>query len=153
MIECLDARFECGDQVRVVRNIRNDGSYNDMAKGELLVEQGETGYVRDAGYFLQDQVIYRVFFPHSNRMVGVRDTEVIAAGLDWEPCLFRVSDHAQLRLSLKVKEKIIASKGDRVEIEEVKRHLESGRLEYLITAGGLSVRVPARVLGECDWEN
>lgn len=44
-------RFESGDAVRVVRNIRNDGSFQDRDKGDLLVEAGSVGIVRSYGYF------------------------------------------------------------------------------------------------------
>ncbi|MDB1124151.1 nitrogen fixation protein NifZ [Vibrio algarum] len=61
-MDCYAARFSAGDEVRVVRNIRNDGSFSGLDKGDLLVEQGEIGEVRSSGYFLQDQVVYQVFF-------------------------------------------------------------------------------------------
>lgn len=147
-MDVFNARFVTGDEIRVIRNIRNDGSYGSMDKGNLLVAAGETGEVRGSGYFLQDQVIYQVYFPKSNRIIGVRDSEVIDSKLDWIPCLFRSLDKARLKLALKMKESIIACKGDVVEVQRVYRDLESGKLEYEIAVAEYLFRVDARVLGE-----
>jgi CHAD domain-containing protein len=40
---------------------------------------GSIGFVRDWGVFLQDQIIYQIHFPESDRMVGCREQELIAA--------------------------------------------------------------------------
>ena len=47
-------RFEYGDEVRVTRNVRNDGTYPGLETGQLLIRRGSTGHVRDVGTFLQD---------------------------------------------------------------------------------------------------
>ncbi len=149
-MECFNARFHCGHQVRVVRNIRNDGSFTQLDKGALLIDAGATGIVHSSGYFLQDQVIYQVYFPKSNRVVGVRDTEVIDATLPWVPCLFRSLDKARLRVALKMFEDIIARKGDVVEVQRVERNLESGALNYEILVGSEHlVTVNSQVLDVC----
>ena len=48
-------RFTFSEAVRVVRAIRNDGTYAGLPSGALLVRRGSIGYVRDWGVFLQDQ--------------------------------------------------------------------------------------------------
>jgi nitrogen fixation protein NifZ len=125
-------RFYSGDEVRVVRNIRNDGSFKDVAKGELIVAAGEPGIVRSFGYFLQDQVIFQVYFPRLEQVVGVRDSEVIDSSLEWIPCLFRSLDIAQLTVTLTMRGKIAARKGDLVEVKRVSRNRYTGKIEYLI---------------------
>lgn len=70
--------FNFSEAVRVVRAIRNDGTYAGLPSGALLVRRGSIGYVRDWGIFLQDQVIYQVHFPESDRIVGCREQELIA---------------------------------------------------------------------------
>ena len=55
-------RFDYGDEVRVVRNVRNDGTYPGLDVGAFLVRRGSTGYVMNVGTFLQDHVIYSVHF-------------------------------------------------------------------------------------------
>ncbi|PWI33871.1 nitrogen fixation protein NifZ [Vibrio albus] len=151
-MDVFNARFPTGSEVRVVRNVRNDGSFSGKEKGDLLIEAGETGIVRSSGYFLQNQVIYEVFFPERNRIIGVRDTEVIDASLEWIPCLFRSLDKAYLTLALKMKGEIIAVKGDIVEVQRVYRDLETGKLDYEIEVAGHLVKLDSRALREIEAE-
>ena len=51
------SRWEQGEAVRLIRNVRNDGTYPGMDPGMPLVRRGSIGYVVDVGTFLQDQVI------------------------------------------------------------------------------------------------
>ncbi|VTO24745.1 nifZ protein [Klebsiella variicola] len=67
-------RFTFSEAVRVVRAIRNDGTYAGLPSGALLVRRGSIGYVRDWGVFLQDQIIYQIHFPDCDRVVGCRET-------------------------------------------------------------------------------
>ena len=69
-------RFEYGDEVRVTRNVRNDGTFPGAEVGELLIRRGSTGFVRDVGTFLQDQVVYSVHFVDADRLVGCREQEL-----------------------------------------------------------------------------
>jgi nitrogen fixation protein NifZ len=55
-------QFEYGESVRVIRNIRNDGTFPNIATGALLIKRGSVGYVTNIGTFLQDQIIYTVHF-------------------------------------------------------------------------------------------
>jgi nitrogen fixation protein NifZ len=142
----LGIRFEAGEEVRVVRNIRNDGSFKLVDKGELLVKAGSLGIVRTYGYFLQDQIIFQVYFPDINEVVGIRDTELIKSHLEWVPCLFRSMDMAALRVSLSMQQKIIASKGDLVEVYRVHRNLDDGTIEYEIKLKDLIFRLDSQVL-------
>lgn len=128
-------RFAPGSEVRIVRNIRNDGSFQQLEKGDLLVEAGSVGIVRTYGYFLQTQIIYQVFIPEQNRVVGVRDSEVIDATLEWVPCHFRSMDQAKLTCSLRMFGKPLATKGDVIEVHRVYRDLEDGSLSYEIKFG------------------
>nr|WP_321273876.1 nitrogen fixation protein NifZ [uncultured Vibrio sp.] len=136
-------RFEPGTEVRVVRNIRNDGSFRDRNKGDLLVTAGSTGIVRSCGYFLQTQLIYQVFIEAENKVVGVRDNEVIDAALPWVPCLFRSLDKAKLTCSLVMFGKSLASKGDVIEVHRVYRNLEDGSVDYEVKFGDHIIRLDA----------
>ena len=71
-------KFDYGDKVRVIRNIRNDGTYPDMETGALLIRRGSIGNVQNLGTFLEDQIIYTVHFFDLNRIVGCREEELIA---------------------------------------------------------------------------
>ena len=81
-------RWDLGEDVRVIRNVRNDGTYPGEQIGALLIRRGSTGTVIDIGTFLQDQIIYTVHFLDVDRIVGCREEEL--AGLDepWFPSLF-----------------------------------------------------------------
>jgi hypothetical protein len=44
--------------VRVLHNLRNDGTFPGLALGKLLVRRDSMGFIRDIGTFLQNQIIY-----------------------------------------------------------------------------------------------
>lgn len=81
-------RWDLGDDVRVVRNVRNDGTYPGEQVGALLIRRGSTGTVIDIGTFLQDQIIYTVHFLDVDRIVGCREEELIGSDEAWFPSLF-----------------------------------------------------------------
>jgi len=43
-------KYDYGAEVRVIRNLRNDGTYPGLATGTLLVRRGSIGFVRDVGW-------------------------------------------------------------------------------------------------------
>lgn len=99
----LQPRFACDDEVRVIRNLRNDGTYPGCATGTLLVRRGSVGFVRHIGVFLQDQIIYSVHFLEAgNRIVGCRETELIPATAPWIPNRFERGDRVTTRLPLAI---------------------------------------------------
>lgn len=75
--------FRAGDKVRSRRLIRNDGSYLGRRIGDELIAEGESGYVRAVGTFLQRYFIYEVDFVHRGMVVGMRagELERVEAGL------------------------------------------------------------------------
>ena len=74
--------FDAGDKVRSRQRIRNDGSYLGKQIGETLIDEGETGYVRSIGTFLQRYFIFEVDFVDRGVVVGMRgkELELIEAG-------------------------------------------------------------------------
>ncbi len=114
-------RFEYGDEVRVTRNVRNDGTFPGINTGALLIRRGSIGVVRDIGTFLQDQVIYTVHFTREDRLVGCRDKELIAGSAPWTPSRFEFSDKVTARIPLGIKGDVVAQKGDIGEIHKVVR--------------------------------
>jgi nitrogen fixation protein NifZ len=141
-------RFESDTEVRVIRNVRNDGSFIELNKGELLVEAGSVGIVRTYGYFLQTQIIYQVFFPDINRVVGIRDTELIPSDVPWIPREFNSLDKAKLTRTLAMDGEIIAEKGDIVEIQRSYRDLENGSLKYEVELCSLQFQLDASVFAQ-----
>jgi nitrogen fixation protein NifZ len=68
--------FAAGDKVRSRQRIRNDGSYLGKRIGETLIDEGETGYVRSIGTFLQRYFIFEVDFVDRGAVVGMRGKEL-----------------------------------------------------------------------------
>lgn len=72
----LPPAFTVGDKVRSLRLIRNDGSYIGRKIGDELIAEGEIGYVRGIGTFLQRYFIYEVDFLERGLIVGMRAKEL-----------------------------------------------------------------------------
>ena len=104
--------FDYGEAVRVIRNIRNDGTYPGMATGTLLVRRGSVGYVHHIGLFLQDQIIYAVhFIDDGKRLVGCREQELIPAAAPWVHSRFEVRDKVVARLALAINGTVLVAAG------------------------------------------
>lgn len=95
-------RWEYGDTVRLIRNVRNDGTYPGLDPGEPLVRRGSTGVVVDVGTFLQDQVIYSVNFLEAGKIVGCREEELIGADEPWTPSRFEFREKVRAARGLAV---------------------------------------------------
>ncbi|WP_157270405.1 nitrogen fixation protein NifZ [Azohydromonas aeria] len=72
----LPPRFAMGERVISRSVIRNDGTYNGLDIGAVLVQRGEVGFVRSIGTFLQQFYIYAVEFPETGHRVGMRAKEL-----------------------------------------------------------------------------
>ncbi len=47
----MTQKYAFGEEVRVTRAIRNDGTLFGYRRGDLLVRRGSTGFVREWGTF------------------------------------------------------------------------------------------------------
>jgi len=101
----MRTRWDIGDALRVVRNVRNDGTFPGAALGELLIRRGSVGTVVDVGTFLQDQIIYSLHFLDEDRIVGCREEELIGGDEPWLPSLFEARERV-------IAAKILALGGD-----------------------------------------
>lgn len=144
-------RFAPGDEVRVIRNVRDDGTYPGAARGDLLVRRGSVGVARDIGTFLQDQIIYSVYFHDENRLVGCREEELIGAGEAWTPGLFEFRDKVRSRAVLQVNGETMIEPGDDGEIVRVLRDHPGGSAYHVhfAVAPGRVFLVPETMLEEC----
>lgn len=140
----MQPAFNYGDDVRVIRNVRNDGTYPGMDVGQLLVRRGAVGCVYDVGTYLQDQLIYRVHFLEEGRMVGCREEELISAQEEWIPNRFEFRDHVVARQVLAIGGSVIAAQGAPGEIARVIR--EPGRISYHVRFGERVFQVPEAAL-------
>lgn len=152
LTEAGQERYDYGDAVRVIRNVRNDGTYPGLDVGAPLVRRGSVGYVVNVGTFLQDQVIYSVHFLNEQRLVGCREEELIAADAPWTPSRFEFRDKVTARIRLAVNGEVVAAPGDQGEILRVLRHEDPSQVQYHVRFPGRTLQVPESVLAPLDTE-
>ena len=138
-------KYEYGQTVRVIRNLRNDGTYPGEPTGQLLVRRGSVGYVRDVGTFLQDQLIYSVDFLDQNRRVGCREQELQLESDPWIPTRFEFRDKVTPKTPLGIEGEVIAQPGDEGEIEKTLREHPGGPA-YHARFSGRTLLVPEGAL-------
>ncbi|WP_426415169.1 nitrogen fixation protein NifZ [Aestuariirhabdus sp. LZHN29] len=153
----MDAQYDYGEKVRVIRTIRDDGTYPGKSRGDLLVTRGSTGHIVDVGTFLQDQVIYRVHFLDHNIQVGCRQEEIIAASEPWIDSRFEFRQQVQATVDLSTHGEVVVRRGDQGQVLKVIRNrgeegLDSASVCYQVRFPGRTLQVPERVLGEWDDE-
>ncbi len=138
--------FDYGDEVRVLRNVRNDGTYPSMDVGQLLVRRCSVGFIRDRGTFLQDQVIYSVHFVEQDRLVGCREEELQSAFDPWTPSLFEFRDKVIARIPLGIRGRVLVHQGDAGEILKVLRDAPGGVQYHVHFSGRQTLQVPETAL-------
>lgn len=138
-------RFETGAAVRVVRNVRNDGTFPGKEIGDLLVRRGAIGYVKDVGTFLQDQLIYSVHFFEDNCMVGCREEELQAESDPWNPSRFEFRDKVTPVRPLAVRGEVVAEPGTPGEVLKVLRD-NPDEVAYHVRFPGRTLQVPESAL-------
>jgi nitrogen fixation protein NifZ len=122
----MQTRYDFGDAVRVIRNVKDDGTYPGANVGQLLVRRGSVGHVVDIGTFLQDQVIYSVHFLDINRIVGCREEELIGADDDWVPSRYEFREKVRAALPLGKQGEVVVPGNAIGEIIKVVRNAEGG---------------------------
>jgi nitrogen fixation protein NifZ len=137
----MNPRFEFGDSVRLIRNVRNDGTYPGKEIGDLLIRRGSIGVVRDVGSYLQDQVIYTVHYLEADKIVGCREEELLYADEPWTPSKYEVRERVRSRVTLAVAGEIRTSPGVEGEIMKVIRDLPGG-VQYHVHFPGWVLQVP-----------
>jgi nitrogen fixation protein NifZ len=126
-------QFEYGDEVRVLRNVRNDGTFPGQPTGALLIRRGSTGFVRDVGTFLQDQLIYTVHFLDSDTLVGCREEELQPAEAPWTASRFETREKVAARLTLGRGGRVLVEQGQIGEVLKVLRGPSIGAAETSVT--------------------
>ncbi|MFV8818358.1 nitrogen fixation protein NifZ [Haliea sp. E17] len=140
----MQPRFEYGEEVRLTRNVRNDGTYPGMEVGALLIRRGAIGCVYDVGTYLQDQLIYRVHFIEDGRTVGCREEELIPADAEWIQNRFEFRDKVVSTLPLSVAGEVIVTAGQTGEVQKVLR--EPGMILYHVRFAERVFQVPEAAL-------
>lgn len=143
-------RFDYGDAVRVIRNVRNDGTFPGEKTGNLLIRRGSIGYVRDIGTFLQDQIIYTVHFIDCDRVVGCREEELIGSDEPWVETRFESRERVLSALSLGMNGEVVVPSGAVGEVIRVMRS-ETGNSYHVLFADKV-LEVPERGLAPLQEE-
>lgn len=148
----INARWDYGEAVRVIRNVRNDGTYPGLDAGAFLVRRGSVGYVVDVGTFLQDQVIYSVNFLEEGKIVGCREEELIGADDPWTPSRFEFRDHVRTTHHLASQGQILVHAGSRGEVIKVMRDAPGGVAYHVHfeDLAGRVLQVPETMLCQDD---
>lgn len=153
----MKPRWQYGDGVRLIRNVRNDGTFPGLPTGAPLARRGLVGHVVDVGTFLQDQIIYSVHFLAEGRIVGCREEELIGAGEEWIPSLYEFREKVRTRASLSVGGTRLVDEGALGEVIKVVR-AGPGGVSYHVhfdCLAGRVLQIPESVLtaaqpsGEC----
>lgn len=136
--------YEFGDRVRVIRSLRNDGTFPGKARGALLVRKGSVGYVREWGTFLQDNLIYQVHFVEEDRIVGCREQELISGSAPWIDGAYQFGDWVSAALPLGIEGQPVVSEGQVGQImDEIRDHQP---MSYVVLFDGRLFRVPEAAL-------
>lgn len=115
-------QWDIGESVRVIRNVRNDGTYPGAQLGDLLIRRGSVGTIIDIGTFLMDQIIYTVHFLDDGRIVGCREEELIGLEEPWVPSTFETRERVATRKVLALGNDCRVPRGSIGEILRVMRN-------------------------------
>ncbi|HEY5718199.1 MAG TPA: nitrogen fixation protein NifZ [Motiliproteus sp.] len=138
-------KYDYGQAVRVIRTLRDDGTYPGKQRGDLLVQRGRTGYVVDVGTFLQDQIIYRVHFIDAGVQVGCREEELIPAEAPWVESRFEFRQPVQAARDLAVNGEVLVVRGDQGQVLKVLRQPEQ-EVRYQVRFPGRTLEVREQAL-------
>ena len=141
-------KWQIEDSVRLIRNVRNDGTYPGLDPGAPLVRRGSIGYVVDVGSFLQDQIIYSVNFLDIDMIVGCREEELIGAEEPWTPSRFEFREKVRIVVELPVGSDAMIRQGSIGEIIKVVRDAPGGVAyhTHFDTLPGRILQIPERLL-------
>ena len=79
--DASEAKFFMGQKVRLLDDIKNDGTYPYLGIGDVMIEKGAIGYIRGMGDFLQVIRVYEVHFMDEKaaiEVIGCREHELEA---------------------------------------------------------------------------
>ena len=75
------AKFFLGQKVKLLEDVKNDGTYPYLKIGDVMIKKGSIGYIRTIGEFLQVIRVYEVHFLDAEAVVeviGCREHELEA---------------------------------------------------------------------------
>ncbi|WP_455218912.1 nitrogen fixation protein NifZ [Kaarinaea lacus] len=137
--------FDYGDEVRIMRNVRNDGTYPGLEMGAPLVKRGSIGYVQSVGTYLQEYIIYSVHFMEDDILVGCKEEELQLASEPWVPSEFEFRDKVLAKIKLAIDGEVLVEPDDQGEILKVLRDMPNG-VHYHVRFPGRTLLVPEKAL-------
>lgn len=142
-----ESLYDYGHEVRVIRNIRNDGTFPGTKVGDLLIRRGSVGYVISHGTFLQDQIIYEVHFLEQDRLVGCRAEELIDADAEWIESRFEFREKVKAAKAMVRDGETVVPVGEVGEILKVLRNNDYGdEVFYHVRYPGHTYVIPESAL-------
>jgi len=76
-----EPKFFLGQKVKLLEDVKNDGTYPYLTIGEVMIKKGSVGYIRTIGEFLQVIRVYEVHFLDAEaviEVIGCREHELEA---------------------------------------------------------------------------
>jgi nitrogen fixation protein NifZ len=134
-------RFDYGDDVRVIRNVRNDGTFPGKEVGELLIRRGSIGNVHDVGTYLE-----------AGRMVGCREEELVPASDPWVDSVFEFRDRVATQISISVGGEVVVPCGEVGTVMKILRDMPGGPQYHVHFNNGRMFQIPERAL-ELEQKN
>ncbi len=138
--------YELGEEVRVIRNLRNDGTYPGKNTGEMLIKRGSIGFVDDYGVYLQDQLIYSVRFMSEGKTVGCRGEELILSTAPWVENKFEFNQKVISKIPLVVDGETIIEKNQQGLVMKVLRDSEKKKVSYHVHFNSRLFQMPEAAL-------
>ncbi|QOV66104.1 nitrogen fixation protein NifZ [Kosakonia pseudosacchari] len=140
----MKRQYAFGEEVRVSRTIRNDGTMPGYRRGDVLVRRGSTGFVRECGIFLMEKVIYHIHFPDSGLIVGCREQELLPLSAPWHAGQFQYGDTVACRHALAVGDDIVVAAGEQGQITATGQGEDAD--SYTVTFSGRWFQVSASAM-------
>ncbi|WP_018277198.1 nitrogen fixation protein NifZ [Teredinibacter turnerae] len=142
----MQPAFEYGTEVRLTRNVRNDGTYPGTAVGELLIKRGAVGCIYDVGSYLQDQIIYRVHFLDEAKTVGCREEELILASDPWVPNKYDFNQKVITLVPIVIDGETVVEENRQGLVMKVLRDCEKGIVNYHVYFANRMFQMPEAAL-------
>lgn len=121
----MSYRFEIGEKVRLLFDIKSDGTTFGSKRGNLIQRQGAIGYIKKQDFLLEREV-YNVHFLETSQVIGCREHELIDGDLAWEAPLFQIRDKIKAAIDVTYEGDVIIQQETRGTVTGVRYHLEHG---------------------------
>lgn len=138
-------QYSYGDEVRLTRNVRNDGTYPGMEVGAPLIRRGSVGHVQNVGTYLQDYIIYSVHFLEEDILVGCKEEELLPADAPWVPSKYEFREKVRAALPMSAGGETVVNENDIGEVIKVLRDTGNVVL-YHVRFPGRTMQVPESAL-------